>query len=167
MGQPGQKLTLIFFSANIKVVCARNNSTSSWLPSVQKHLLVLCSWLRIGRGLMCQVTTEAHSKDPVKESLWQYWLLRFKCQMNFLLKKNPLSTLCQVIGKWTVRQLANDIDRVPCSPLAPDCRHWCCAKPSSSEGLYGGRPTFFVGQSTLFIDLWFFMTACHTTLVKS
>ena len=106
-------------------------------------------------------------KDPMKESLWQYWLLTFKCQMNFLLKKNPLSTLCQVIGKWTVWQLTNDIDRVPCSSLAPDCRHWCRAKPSSSEGLYGGRPTFFARQSTLFIDLWFFMAACHTTLVKS
>ena len=100
----------------------------------------------------------------MKESLWQYWLLTFKCQMNFLLKKNPLSTLCQVIGKWTVWQLTNDIDRVPCSSLAPDCRHWCRAKPSSSEGLYGGRPTFFARQSTLFIDLWFFMAACHTTL---
>ena len=45
--------------------------------------------------------------------------------------------------KWTVWQLPNDIDRVPCSPLAPDCRHWRRAKPSSSEGLYGGRPTVF------------------------
>ena len=71
--------------------------------------------------------------------------------MNFLLKKNPLSTLCQVIGKWTVWQLTNDIDRVPCSSLAPDCRHWCRAKPSSSEGLYGGRPTFFCSPIYLII----------------
>ena len=69
VGQPGQKLILIFFSLNIKVVCARNNSTSSWLSSVQKHLLVLYSWLRIGRGLRCQVTIKAHCKDPMKESL--------------------------------------------------------------------------------------------------
>ena len=62
-------------------------------------------------------------------------------QNELYFEENPLSTLCQVIGKWTVWQLTNG--RVPCSSLAPDCRHWCRAKPSSSEGLYGGRPNLF------------------------
>ena len=114
------------------------------------------------------VKVSGNNQSQLQRSDERVPLTRSYAKWTFFLRKIHWAHFAKCLH-WKMNwwQLANDIDRVPCSSLASDCRHWRRAKPSSSEGLYGGRPTFFAHQSTLFIDLWFFMAACHTTFVKS
>ena len=153
MGQPGQKLVLIFFYQSC--MCSEQfHFILAFFSSEAPFGFVQLAPYREG------VNVSGNNQNPLRRSderipLTRFWLLTFKCQMNFLLKKNPLSTLCQVpslenelFDSWQMtltgfpvlrwHQTA-DIGAVP-NPALP------------KVFMAVGQP-FFARQSTLFIDL--------------